>query len=401
MTRILTIASEFGTLFMSIKDKPKPLDYIGLGLRSTELAVKLRNEYRLHKSRDGGRYFTPEESGEVWCGVPEEFKDTLKKYVLDASSVLSHWSGTKESYCPVVGYLGKEKIGWLEKDGKECGFGPYYVLERRKETFDTLGNLIWEDIGDNHCVFVNGSVSNKDGKIGIDTFDLSGFKASGIMNRIKERIKCFLDKKIHRSVLIQGPPGSGKSSTARWLAREFGLRSLSVNMANSSYAAYQLQSMIKVMQPGVIILDDFDRAANSYGMIEFLEVANQCCKLVLITTNCKDSMVGALLRPGRIDDVIHLNRLDRDFILSLVNNDEKVADVLEQLPAAYISEFLKRVEAIGPDLAKVELPELIDRAREIEIKTEEEKKMLKELNMRLSSAISSASKSTGFDPKDE
>ncbi len=375
MTKILAIASDLGTLAMSLRDKPKRLDYVGLALRTTELLVKLRNEYKLHKARDGSKYFTKEESGVTWIPIPPEFIEMFKKFIVDSEPRDGFTTEVQGTHYPVVGYIGEEKIGWLEKEGKECGFGPYIQVGKKEQCYKILGEKLWEETGSKHCSYTKS-------KVVAEIFHIDGFRATAPMKDLYSRMKAFDDRTISRSILIQGPPGSGKSSTARWLAREFDSNSLAVEMTET-IGTESLETILRAMKPEILILDDLDRISLGSRMLSFLETANKNCKFVIMTTNCKDAMMGAALRPGRIDDIINLNRLDRQTILDMVGNDEQLVDVLEKLPVAYIADFIKRSKALGTNEAVKELPGLLQRASEIEDKTKEEEKVLREANRRL------------------
>ena len=71
-----------------------------------------------------------------------------------------------------------------------------------------------------------------------------------------------------RTVLLTGPPGVGKSMTARWLALEFGVPLVSVNLAGvvSSFlgsSGRNIRSVLEYAKSGscVLLLDEFDALA--------------------------------------------------------------------------------------------------------------------------------------------
>jgi SpoVK/Ycf46/Vps4 family AAA+-type ATPase len=74
-------------------------------------------------------------------------------------------------------------------------------------------------------------------------------------------------------------------------------------------------------------------------------------------------MIGALLRPGRFDEVVTFDSLDRELLVELLGTDADLADQLEGLPIAYVREFVARLRVLGRNAALEELAELTERVR--------------------------------------
>src|SRR5215831_18084072 len=71
--RVLKIAGEAGTVAMALRDRPRALDWIGVGLRAVGIALSVRDERRRAESRDPWRYFS-DVAGVAWTEVPDEFR---------------------------------------------------------------------------------------------------------------------------------------------------------------------------------------------------------------------------------------------------------------------------------------------------------------------------------------
>jgi SpoVK/Ycf46/Vps4 family AAA+-type ATPase len=119
-----------------------------------------------------------------------------------------------------------------------------------------------------------------------------------------------------------------------------------------------------------MILDDLDRVHAGGELLHFLELAARRCKLLIASANCADNMMGAALRPGRFDDVVRVERLDREVLRRLLGSDEDLCERLSTLPVAYLAEFLKRRRVLGRAVALAELEELSARCAKLNQRTD-------------------------------
>lgn len=135
----------------------------------------------------------------------------------------------------------------------------------------------------------------------------------------------------HRTYLLIGPPGTGKSSFAVRLASACGDTLLKVDATSLPKMGVQEMSfLLDVLRPGFLVIDDFDRApvsevgARVLYLLEHLKGAHRQTK-VLITVNDPGKLDVALLRSGRIDDPI-------DFALP---DEAERADLVEAVAARH------------------------------------------------------------------
>lgn len=141
-----------------------------------------------------------------------------------------------------------------------------------------------------------------------------------------------------RKVLLAGPPGTGKTMTARVLAAELHLPLYTVlmdklvtkYMGESSAKLRQIFSCMK-RQRGVYLFDEFDAIGGDRGrdndvgemrrvLNTFLQMLEQdgSESLIVAATNEVGMLDKALFR--RFDDVLHYQNPDRDSVEALLRN---------------------------------------------------------------------------------
>ncbi len=107
-------------------------------------------------------------------------------------------------------------------------------------------------------------------------------------------------------------------------------------------------------------------------MLSLLEQAMEKCKLVVLSVNCPDAMLGAMLRPGRIDDIVNVGAPEREVVERILGADADLAGEVEGLPICYVQDLAKRISALGRELAMGEIADLRAHAERVEAMTRRE-----------------------------
>lgn len=360
--RYLKIAGEAGLIAMSLRDKPTPLDWLGVGLRAFGIALNIREETRRAGAGDPWRYFN-DLRGLEWTEVPEEYRRLVIEHCGETELDEAYWDGEQDSAFVCRGMIDGEVFAWIGEANAILD-GPYVMTTRQVESYRALGQRLWRKFGSTHLLYGNSGLAT-------DPFVDDGVIATTQMTDLATRMRGFLDAGEARSYLLGGPPGTGKSVAIRWLIEQLGLTSVRIDMSvfarihgsNASTLATSLETLLRLLRPRAMILDDLDRVTVTASLLAFLELARRTCAIVIASANSVSAMMGAAVRPGRFDDIVRIDRLDPVVLRSLIPGDVDLYDRLCALPAAYVVEFAKRRRVLGRDRALVELDELIQRAK--------------------------------------
>lgn len=122
-----------------------------------------------------------------------------------------------------------------------------------------------------------------------------------------------------RGYLLYGPPGNGKSSLVTAAASEFGRDIYVINLSNQMSDERLQNLMAGVPKDGIVLIEEIDTIFNGRehaedatkvsfgGLLNVLDgVGTKDGRIVFMTTNHKENLDAALIRPGRADVHLHL-----------------------------------------------------------------------------------------------
>ena len=172
----------------------------------------------------------------------------------------------------------------------------------------------------------------------------------------------------NRSLLLIGPPGSGKTNLAQSITKFLNLRTLifekisNINLDN-------IIDIFDIINPQAIIIDDIDHLTiDRNEFLSKLEYLNKQNILILGTANTLLKLDSALIRPGRFDEIIEINKLEKEIVMKMVDNDLELFELVKDFPAAYINEVIKRIKIKGKKETIKTLDDLKFRIKEINTK---------------------------------
>lgn len=260
-----------------------------------------------------------------------------------------------------IGWTHSTKFGWTDQI--------YVETKKLNDAKESISELIWQQYKNKPIVMkrmkilVNQYVENTINFESDDGFcPLPSKKASDYSRYLK---KC-IDSGVHRGVMLYGPPGTGKSTMARSILENLKLTSLRIRVEDlADVDTSVVFEALSLLRPDAIILDDLDRSQSQSALLEILEYFQRHVKLVIATVNDRDSLDEALLRPGRFDELIFVDKLDSNVIKNLLGEFTDGYDYVKDWPIAFIQEYCKRRKFMNAEDAANSMLELSERVKRL------------------------------------
>ncbi|MFO1219992.1 MAG: AAA family ATPase [Burkholderiaceae bacterium] len=159
-----------------------------------------------------------------------------------------------------------------------------------------------------------------------------------------------------RGYLLYGPPGTGKTSAAFALAGELRLKLCAISLTNPKLTDNVMADLLQRTPPrSLILIEDIDSFFNARekqdsriqisfsGLLNALDgVGAQEGRIVVLTTNHRERLDAALIRPGRIDLEIELGNATAAQLRGLLARfypeaSERVARLVAEYPPKTLS----------------------------------------------------------------
>ncbi|CAI0392398.1 unnamed protein product [Linum tenue] len=151
-----------------------------------------------------------------------------------------------------------------------------------------------------------------------------------------ERFRCRKDfyKRVGRAwkrgYLLYGPPGTGKSSLIASMANYMKFDIYDLQLSSISDDSELRRVLLATANRSILVIEDIDcggdlpdRKTAQVCLLNFIDGLWSSCgdeRIIVFTTNHKDRLDSALLRPGRMDMHIHMSYCTSQGLKVLVQN---------------------------------------------------------------------------------
>lgn len=262
------------------------------------------------------------------------------------------------------------KVGWSYSGKLQLVDNIYIETERLEEGKDYIKQLLWEQFkGKSLVMRKNNRLVLKDNEARVIFEEDDAFESKTSKRAIdySKYLRRPLDAGVPRSVMFYGPPGTGKSTLARTIVELMGLRSFRIRIADLGQLDNStLFEALNIFQPDAVILDDFDRTHHQAQLLETLEYFQEKVKLVIVTVNNKRKLDDALLRPGRIDELVLIDKMDEEVVKHCLGEYADGFELVKDWPIAFINEYVVRRTYLNREEAAESVKELAARVRRLE-----------------------------------
>lgn len=350
---VLDTTTEIAKEINKIGTAPGVHNYIAL---STIALRKLLDMNRLDPSADS-RFV------QVYFPCIDKILIHLSELQVPEKNCYKEGSGTIMKMWPFPGEYGDVLL--LRTNGQELDC---FYLERGPDTLDRIkahiGNAIWRIYGSNLEIYLPSGYHSL-------RITLNSWENKNPLPSMQSKILCartckFLEAGHSRGIMLHGPPGTGKSMMARYLAKELSTFVALIHINAKSYHQKEIISFcMQVLRPEVVIVDDLDHVPNPVGLLETLDKIREYTKLLIVTVNDKEKFPKAALRVGRIDEIYQVDRiLYPQDILPEIALTEEMVEAMNDWPISFVEEFGRRVRTLGVNSIQEEFDNLVPRVAE-------------------------------------
>lgn len=197
---------------------------------------------------------------------------------------------------------------------------------------------------------------------------------------------------LKRALLLYGPYGTGKTSTGQMTAQTATENGWTFVSARPGIDKVEdVLKTARLYQPAVVFVEDIDGAASSGEADDVTKLLDAFDGItakggeivVLMTTNHLDRIHKGMLRPGRLDAVVHIGSLDRNGIERLIKtvvasgklaadvDYDAVAEAMDGFFPAFVRESITRAVTFAINRLEgkvdyvIDTPDLVDAAHSL------------------------------------
>ena len=279
-------------------------------------------------------------------------------------------------------HFGSKEYGNLYCWPKETKVNGYFFVDKKfnfdilEKIFDFYPHGICFDVSYDDDWNLQASYSHIS-----ESIDPTSKSAEKILTEFSGHHSLISKDKRSRVYLFIGVPGTGKSTMAYRFASQSSKRILKIT--SEGFVTMKgdfFHFMLENMHPDIIIVDDIDRSLYSSKLLHIMEEIPKRYPwlTVFFTANKLDNLDTALIRPGRIDEVVEFelpNKAERIELLKLYLGDtvvedkyiNDIANITDGMSQAWMKEVAVQMKYDSPEklIARIgKMLALIGKSRE-------------------------------------
>lgn len=318
-----------------------------------------------------------EERGETWSeytkrigldgcfrGYKELFRDTKADMAQETKVV---WTSDQGSQRLVRFDMGKGVYFYLAEEFGMMGWQvdsiPLTSVKYMERNLKQWGDRFWETYGGivtlNVQTVSSSVVARPEEMVLAEDRAYVGPYDADFMD---EYIGAFEAQGFSRSLLFEGPPGTGKSTVSFLLAKKRSGRALHLNRDSieSYIGKSNIRKVLEILRPSVMLLDDIHLMgmttdANMLNMLEWINEDPTMGTLMIATSNDLGSINKAMSRPGRFDEVVVFREPDaqeRRKVIDLYADLYDCTALFERLGEEFIEKLVFYTEGLTQAFVK-------------------------------------------------
>jgi ATPase family associated with various cellular activities (AAA) len=325
-------------------------DYIAIGASTVNAGLKLWDIWSIEEPINLAKAFDYE--GSPWRLCPyficqhafesmEIAEKMLDKYkVTKGGKVISAaWTATVDGI----------EIGWTGSPHQAVV--PETIWSTKPQEIRLIAaRRLWEKAGSDRVLRIVGEKT-------MPVFLPQAVVETEFLQMVEVRARKFLDHQTPRAMIMDGEPGTGKTTAAAHLARHFDFQTVVMSVEDfirsespNGGRASGLE-LARLLAPDILIINDIDRLRPEYqlNLLDLLDAAKSFARLVFVTTNHYRALIEPVRRPGRLDDLLLVPGLSIKEIEMIAPKLKQIAGRMLGWPIAYVRDMADRYDVLGEE----------------------------------------------------
>lgn len=245
------------------------------------------------------------------------------------------------------------KIIYWSRAGKDEVNSECEMLIHNNFNYDIIGSFLYSKYSNKFIIEQNKPRDRFDYRHNGAAYSFSRIESNDKIFEFESNKKALKDLKTKGTYLFFGDPGSGKSSFVFSESMK-DKKIIIISASNFCMLSYsQISLLLKVTNPDIFLIEEFDKV--SYQLDEILivlERLNQNEFTTVLTANSLKPFNKAVIRPKRVDKIIHFKNPNHEEIKELINyfsnykeHNEKLFNLIKDknLSNAYIVDLAKKL----------------------------------------------------------